>query len=140
MAIKSNLTINEDAMAEEVQSSIDEIGTKIFDKSQSNLSAHNTVDRGTLLKSGKITFRKLEVEISYPVPYAMAIENGRAPGTMPPVAAIQEWARRKGIGNSVEQSNSIGWAIAMKIKEKGSMAQPFMQPAIEQTKREFLSR
>ena len=136
MGVKSNLKINEKAIPEETQSFIEDFATELFAQSQQELAKNNTIDRGTLLKAGKLIHRKLNSEVLYPVPYAMAIEYGRAPGTMPPVGAIEAWVNRKLSPGG--NSNNIAWAIANKIKERGTQAQPFARPALEATKKKLL--
>jgi hypothetical protein len=73
------------------------------------------------------------------LPYAIPVEIGRKPGTMPPVDAIQRWVHDKGLGGRTrvikrgrnagqEQlvrapakiERAIAWAIAMKIKKRGT--------------------
>jgi len=134
MATETFLKINEKALPGEVERVIHELGIKILDESQKNLATSGSIDRGTLLKSGKIIFRPLESEITYPVPWAVSIEYGRTPGSMPPVASIEGWVKRK---LSVKDPKSVAWAIAKKIKEEGTQAKPFLRPAIEKVKREF---
>lgn len=136
MGIKSNLKINEKAIPEETQVFIEDFANTLFAESQKQLATHNTIDRGTLLKTGRVQHRVLESEVSYPAPHAMAIEYGRAPGTMPPVNAIEGWVNRKlSVG---KDSHSVAWAIATKIKDRGTQAQPFARPAIEATKKKLL--
>lgn len=72
------------------------------------------------------------------LPYAIPVEIGRKPGTMPPVDAIQRWVHDKGLGGRTrvvsrgpragqEQlvragarvERQIAWAIAIKIKREG---------------------
>ncbi len=74
-----------------------------------------------------------------PLAYAIPVEVGRAPGTMPPVDAIQAWVHDKGLGGRtrvVQRGRNAGqerlvrapanverriaWAIAMKIKQRGT--------------------
>lgn len=52
------------------------------------------------------------------VPYAIVIEKGRKPGTMPPVDAIALWAVRK-LGLSPEEAESAAWGIAKNIQKRG---------------------
>jgi len=59
-----------------------------------------------------------KVEIGTPFAYGEVIELGRRPGTMPPSAPIALWAMRK-LGISAKDAPSVGFAIALKIKEKG---------------------
>lgn len=53
-------------------------------------------------------------------PYTQQLVEGRPPGTMPPVDAIQKWATVK-LGIS---DRSVAWAIATKIKNEGTTWYP----------------
>lgn len=55
--------------------------------------------------------------------YGGAVEFGRRPGKMPPVAAIERWAAIK-LG-----APGAGFVIARKIGMKGTKPQPFVEPA-----------
>lgn len=52
--------------------------------------------------------------------YTEQLVNGREPGTMPPVEAIQRWALAK-LGNG---DINVAWAIATKIKNEGTSWYP----------------
>ena len=47
------------------------------------------------------------------------LEFGRRPGTMPPVDVIEEWVLRK-LNVAPEESRSVAFAIATKIKNEGT--------------------
>jgi hypothetical protein len=49
--------------------------------------------------------------------YGTYVDNGRAPGKMPPINKIKTWADRKGLN---------AWAVATNIKKYGIEARPFM--------------
>ena len=75
--------------------------------------------------------------------YWQYLENGRGPGKFPPVDKIKEWIEVKPINPtplsngktpSVEQ---LSFLISRKIANEGTEAQPFFEPAKEQTIREF---
>ncbi len=57
--------------------------------------------------------------VGTPLGYGEPVELGRRPGTMPPVGPIALWARRI-LGIPEKESRSVGFAIAMKIKQKGT--------------------
>jgi hypothetical protein len=60
------------------------------------------VDRGTYRRSFRFEDVKDGATAYNFAPYAPIIEYGRAPGArMPPVQAIYEWVKRKGIGDSI---------------------------------------
>ena len=47
------------------------------------------------------------------------LEFGRRAGTMPPIDPIQDWVERK-LNVSADESRGVAFAIAKKIKEKGT--------------------
>lgn len=55
--------------------------------------------------------------------YGYYAEKGRKPGRMPPIAAIEGWARRKGIDPFV---------LARSIARKGTKGKPYMLPSFQQ--------
>lgn len=145
MGVTATVKFDKEAIPDTIDETIQLLGLDILSESQKNLSEHNTIDRGTLLKSGKVIPRWLEAEISYPTPYALAIENGRTPGTMPPVNKLISWAERKQIAWVDEKGRTIspaqtGWMIAKKIQREGTKPQPFLMPAVETVKRKFMTR
>lgn len=70
--------------------------------------------------------------------YAGTYEEGRKPGSMPPPAALIEWARAKGITfDSDADAKRWAFALALKIKREGTkryrLAQVGQQPDIFRT-------
>lgn len=65
----------------------------------------------------------LTSKIGPSVAYGLYAEKGRGPGRMPPVAAIEGWARRHGMNP---------FALARSIARKGTKGKPYMRPAFEQ--------
>ncbi len=55
--------------------------------------------------------------LATPLVYGEPVERGRAPGSMPPVDAIELWVRRK-LGISGDESRQVAWAIALTIKQR----------------------
>lgn len=51
--------------------------------------------------------------------YTDQLVYGRKPGTMPPVSAIEQWIRDKGITSNIP-IKSLAFAIATKIKKEGT--------------------
>lgn len=51
-------------------------------------------------------------------PYAGTIEKGRRPGAMPPLGAIEEWARRR-LQLSAKEAKQAAYPIARAIKRRG---------------------
>lgn len=54
--------------------------------------------------------------------YGKFVNNGREPGTMPPVSVIYEWMKVRNIGVELQRESerrSLAFAIATSIREKG---------------------
>lgn len=91
---------------------------------------------GLLRKSiSRVRFGQADYGVVAKAAYAAAVEGGRKPGPMPPVQSIDDWMKRKRVGSSdpVERRRSA-FAIARAIGRRGTKAQPFMQPALEQNR------
>ena len=72
-----------------------------------------------------------EYRVGPHVNYAEAVEGGRKPGSMPPIADLSQWVKRK-LGITGDRSiKAVSWAIAKKIAQQGTKAQPFVQPVID---------
>lgn len=63
-------------------------------------------------------------EVGSSATYARAIEEGRPPGTMPPVKALEKWAKRK---------NLNAWAVAKSIEKHGIKPNPVLSTALEES-------
>jgi hypothetical protein len=55
--------------------------------------------------------------------YTYFLQNGRAPGAMPPVSALIPWVSSK-LGKGGREGVSIAWAIAKKIQREGTEYYP----------------
>lgn len=76
-------------------------------------------------------FGPFEYRVGPHVNYAEAVEGGRKPGSMPPIADLSQWVKRK-LGVTGDRSiKAVSWAIAKKIAQQGTKAQPFVQPVID---------
>jgi hypothetical protein len=105
---------------------LDEIADQVFAQSQLYLVAHDKVDTGFLMKTGNVQREFLAKRVNYSAPYASYVHAGRLPGTMPPLGALEEWARRK-LGLSRKEARSAAWAIGMAIKARGIRPAPFLE-------------
>lgn len=76
---------------------------------------------------------KLSARVGADARYSEWVEKGRKPGKMPPVAPIERWAKTK-LGQS-----GLGFVIARKIGRKGTKAQPFFFPAVDDSLSEIKS-
>jgi len=89
---------------------------------------------------------EVKVIIGSAANYANAIEHGRKPGSMPPSTALHRWVQRKLMkqrGSGKDKSNTFdtieskAYAVAKKIKEKGTVAHPHLVPAFDRKARNF---
>lgn len=60
--------------------------------------------------------------------YGRPVEEGRKPGTPPPVAPLIRWAVRKGM------PEATGYAIAKAIGKRGTRPRPYLKPAYEKNR------
>lgn len=93
------------------------------------------VDTGRLRSAIRITFYKVGIaaEVGAYVDYAAAVEFGSR-AHMPPAAALEEWARRH------KMPRGAGYAIARAIAKRGTKPRPFLYPAFELERRDYLPR
>lgn len=74
---------------------------------------------------------RIEVRANY---YGRYVNNGRNPGTYPPIEPIREWIEVRGIGSELQkewQKRGLAFAIAHSIKEKGIPPQGGYSPFYE---------
>lgn len=95
----------------------------------------NAVATGALERS--IAYTIVDGTATYTVEFTMAdhgvyVDRGRRPGRFPPLEAIREWARIKGI------PESAAFPIARRIAEEGIAARPFFSSTVEETRPQFL--
>lgn len=70
--------------------------------------------------------------------YATFVDKGRSAGKFPPLDAIREWIKRKGIemedgtGDLERDAKSLSYLIGRKISEEGIEARPFIDPSPEE--------
>jgi len=107
------------------------VSSELLAKANENMIQNGTPDMGFLLNSGIL--RKVsntEYEVVYTAPYASCIEFGTSPH---PVAAkhLLRWVRRKLSVRGKKEQVSAAYAIAKKIEQEGTDAQPFLRPAIK---------
>jgi len=75
---------------------------------------------------------KVETKIGTPKQYAVPVEVGTKPH-MPPVQPLIDWAIVK-LGKSAKEARGIGFAIALKIKAKGTEGQFMYHRAFKDNK------
>lgn len=98
--------------------------SRIKNDIRENLTANGTSNTGNLRRSVFVDKAEHDIGVvGVGERYGGAVEYGRPAGRMPPVDPIERWARTK-LGKP-----GLGWPIAMKIKQRGTRAQPFVEPA-----------
>jgi len=65
------------------------------------------------------------------VNYAYGIEHGTKPGHRPSTQSIIDWIKIKGIEPADMSLDSAAFLIARKIYNRGTDAQPFLRPALD---------
>ena len=93
------------------------------------------VDTGRLRSSIRPVFFAdgMAADVGTDVEYAANVEFATKPH-MPPSGALSGWAKRQ-LGNE-----GAAYAVALKIKESGTVAKPFLFPAFEQERPKFERR
>jgi phage gpG-like protein len=118
----------------EIVSELDRTALMVESGAKRNLTDNGQVNLGGLRSSVvRQEYGKFNRTVGTKLEYAMAIEFGRKPGSMPPLAPIKEWMKKKGIPEGAL------WPIAMKIKREGSPARPFLFPAAEAERQNFIN-
>ena len=105
-----------------------ESAIRVQSGARDNVRQDKKIDTGRLLNSITYQVRSNQATItagSDGLTYASAINNGRGPGTMPPVGELLPWMGRKGIPASAE------YPIRLKIFRRGTQGTFFMERAIE---------
>lgn len=105
---------------------------------ENRAQANAPVDRGRLRGSLGSKIKTLEPTVIRGVVgsslkdevYPVVMEEGREPGTLPPISAIQAWVRRK-FRPRAQDERSIAWAVATKIKKYGIEGRKYMERAAD---------
>lgn len=66
----------------------------------------------------EVTTGRVVAKMGNALEYARPIENGRRPGSMPPVEPIRYWVERK-LGLQMPESKGVAFAIARSIMQRG---------------------
>ena len=94
-------------------------GQQIVQEEIDNTKPHKPVDRGDYRRGWKYAELPDGARLYNADPKASTIEDGRRPGTMPPVTALARWAERK-FGADEHSAMGIAWAIALKMLFEGT--------------------
>jgi len=77
------------------------------------------------LRNAEVTIEGDEVILEFKMPfYWRWVEWGRPPGKMPPLEAIKDWLKIKGL------PEEMAWPVAQMIKKQGTREHPFVRPYI----------
>jgi HK97 gp10 family phage protein len=108
---------------------------EIFDEARRNIKQADSYATGELYDSVivEVSARGLAIWVGSTSHYAPYVEFGTRPH-FPPVDAIREWCRVRGI------PESAAFPIARQISERGTPAVPFLYPALLKGKRDHLAR
>jgi hypothetical protein len=108
----------------------------IYDESKKNIMIWGIIDTGELLRSAYIKKRANGWEVGYDAPWAMAVDRGVKPGSMPPVEAIYDWVMRRGMEPKNPKMNQwqLAWAISNAIKKHGQEARPFFSEVVARSR------
>jgi len=94
-----------------------ELGADVVKEMTDSIKLNGTIGTGRLLNNIKVTANKTDEKynlvITYPF-YGTFADEGRRPGTMPPLDDIKKWTKLKGI------PESAAFPIALKIAKKGT--------------------
>lgn len=94
-----------------------------LDVAEVQIASRTPVNQGTLRAgtSTRILGASLNLtgEVVNPILYGLPVEEGRKPGKMPPVSAIELWVIRKGIAPRGE-SRGVAYMIARAIGRRGT--------------------
>ena len=123
----------EQALWQGIDRGMDDLVDFILEKSQEFVP----VNEGALKKSAKIDRQYLKKRLYYDALYAVFVEFGTRPHHLP-VKAINEdltrWCRLV-LNLSEKEANADAWAIAKKIAQYGTEAQPYLRPAVDEAKK-----
>ena len=87
----------------------------------------NRIDLDNSNLSRNITLRLIDNNVVIEIPqYAEYIDRGRRPGSPPPISAILEFIRERGIRPTNISVESLAFAIANSIRNNGITAKPFL--------------
>lgn len=70
------------------------------------------------------------------VGYPWFIEYSRKPGRLPPPRVLRQWIRRK-MGVAEKDIDHVEFLLRRKIAAKGTIARPFLEPALTSSKTEI---
>jgi hypothetical protein len=77
--------------------------------------------------------RPLRKEIVVGVDYGLPVERGAGPGGSPPRQSLRDWMRTKGVRprDPRMSDDDLAFVIGRSIRRRGTKAQPFAGPAVD---------
>jgi hypothetical protein len=115
---------------------VNEHAINIQAQAKTNITELPAIDTGRLRSSIRIenyTTGGYAAKVGTDVNYAQSIEYGQRPH-FPPLDPLRAWCRRHGI------PDRLVFVIARKIAKTGQPAKPFLFPAFESERRNFVDR
>lgn len=135
--LERNLSVLRKYMPQFTRDAVNESALSIQAAAKKNITDSAAVDTGQLRASIKIESFKdgFARRVGSDVKHAPFIEFGTGPRKkFPPLEPIRRWCRRHRI------PESAAFAIARAIKMRGTPARPFLYPAYEQERPQFIAR
>ena len=111
---------------------LQDIAEDIVAQIQHEIVSDHLVFSRKLFESWEITKDGDSLVIGSPLIYARIMDEGRLPGSMPPVSALFPWVRDKIPTKSAEEAKSIAFAVAKSIAEKGIEPRHYIRSALFQ--------
>lgn len=118
---------------------------EMINDAKRNLRDNGSVITGLLRKSGHVERKKDDLTAGFfdttnrNSGYAAYVEYGRRSGKMPPPDEIGAWVYKKFHLDDWKAANSLGWAIAKRIAQKGTEPHPFFGPAVSKHKNKIVN-
>jgi hypothetical protein len=129
ISVESDRSDVSDAIRDGVREGIHDAAQAGFATSQREVP----VASGDLKESGELRRRETSATFGYKAGHAPFVERGTAPH-WPPIKPLKEWAEL------VLGDEQAAYAVQRKIAERGTPAQPFMQPGFRAAVRELRRR
>lgn len=110
---------------------------EMINDAKNNLKENGSIVTGLLRRSGHAERKKDDITAGFfdttnrNSGYALFVEYGRRAGKMPPPDEMAAYAYKKFHLKDWKLANSLGWAIAKRIAEKGTQPHPFFGPAVK---------
>ena len=126
-------------------------GNELIAQMQNRLRSNKTNASSSLSQSVEPNIKSREGGYNLTIlmnDYWLYVENGRKAGKMPPIKNIYEWIQNKAplqakiadSPNKIAATKSLAYVIARKISKKGTKAQPFISPSLNQVTTDELGR